>query len=211
MALQKKIDSVETEQIVFENHIDAQVVFKDRTKTQEERVLALEFLIENQTVSHMLKLTNLIFDENIVSDHIYIDITFNSFKDIPKSDEDYESFTKSLQSNNVYLRNMAIKYLQESDEEAAIFIDKLLRNADKDIRIFAINILGDVKYDKSVYMLRYFLAQEDDTNAMMTAVDYLGEIGSEEDIPLLETLKVAHKDSPYVMFGVDTAINRIKG
>jgi len=60
-------------------------------------------------------------------------------------------------------------------------------------------------------MLRYFLAQEDDVNAMMTAVDYMGEIGSMEDIPLLETLKVGHKDDPYVVFGVDMAINRIKG
>ena len=211
MALKRKTDDVKIDIKVFENHIDAQVIFKDRTKSEDERVEALEYLIKNQTISHILKLSNTIFNENIVSDHLFIDMIFSSFHGKPKIDEDYDNFTISLQSNNVYLRNMAIKYLQESNEEATIFIEKLLRSSDKDIRIFAINILGDVKYEKSVDMLRYFLAQEGDINAMMTAVDYLGEVGSDQDIALLETLKVAHKDDPYVIFGVDTAISRIKG
>ena len=195
----------------FDSHIEAQVVFKDNSNTQEDRVEALEYIIDTQEVSHVLKLANLIFGQNKVEDHLYIDMIFGSFYGKPKCDEDYDNFTISLQSVNVYLRNATITYLQNSDEEATIFIEKLLRSKDKDIRIFAINILGDVKYEKSVDMLRYFLAQEDDINAMMTAVDYLGEIGSMEDIPLLETLKVGYKDDPYVMFGVDMAINRIKG
>ena len=86
-----------------------------------------------------------------------------------------------------------------------------MNNEDKDIRIFAINILGDVSYDDSIEILRYFLLKERDINAMMTAVDYLGEIGSKEDIALLEAIKVEHKDEPYVEFAIDTAISRIKG
>jgi len=212
MALKKETSVVKEEQeFRFKNHIEAQVVFKDSSLSQEQRVAALEYLIKDRSVSHMLQLINMVFDKNEVDEHIYIDIAFNSFHNVPKSDEDYKNFTKSLQSSNVYLRNTAIKYLQESDNEVAIFLDKLLRSNDKDIRIFALNILGDVKYDKSIEMLRYFLAQEDDINAMMTAVDYLGEIGSEEDIELLETLKTAHKDNQYVLFAVDTAIARIKG
>ncbi|MEA3512748.1 MAG: HEAT repeat domain-containing protein [Campylobacterota bacterium] len=211
MALQKNTKEIKVEEIKFDNHIDAQLVFKDKSKTQEQRSEALEFLIKNKSVAHMLQLVNLMFTDNEVDDHLYIDMVFNSFHNVPKTDEDYSNFTKSLQSDNVYLRNMAIKYLQESNEEATIFIDRLLRSDDKDIRIFAINILGDVQYDKSIDMLRYFMAQEDDVNAMMTAVDYMGEIGSVEDIALLETLKIAHKDDPYVLFGVDTAIERIRG
>jgi len=211
MALKTKTAPQQELQTKFDSHIEAQVVFKDITKSQEERIEALEYLVETQSVSHLLKLINFLFVQNKIEDHIYIDMVFGSFYNKPKSDEDYDNFTISLQSVNVYLRNAAITYLQNSDEEAAVFIEKLLKSPDKDIRIFAINILGDVKYEKSVDMLRYFLAQEDDINAMMTAVDYLGEIGSEDDIPLLETLKVGHKDDPYVVFGVDIAIKRIKG
>ena len=44
----------------------------------------------------------------------------------------------------------------------------------------------------------------------MTAVDYLGEIGEEKDIALLEALKEEFKDEEYVKFGIDLAIERIK-
>ena len=210
MALTKRTVDKIIKKNDFQNSMKAELIFTDFTKDEDERIEALEYLIESQTITCILRLINQTFTENIIKNHIYIDIAFNSFNNKKKVDGDYDNLMVSLQSNNVYLRNMAIKYLQESDEEATIFIEKLLKSSDKDIRIFAINILGDVKYEKSVDMLRYFLAHEDDINAMMTAVDYLGEIGSEDDIPLLETLKITHKDNYYVVFGVDTAISRIK-
>jgi len=116
-----------------------------------------------------------------------------------------------LQGQNVYLRNMVIKYLRENGEYAVSYLQELMNNPDKDTRIFAINIIGDVKFEESVSMLRYFIAQEGDINAMMTAVDYLGEIGTLEDIDLLEAVKKEHGSNPYVVFGVDMAIQRIKG
>jgi hypothetical protein len=45
----------------------------------------------------------------------------------------------------------------------------------------------------------------------MTAVDYLGEIGEEEDIPLRESLKERFSGDFYVEFAVDGAIKMIKG
>ena len=210
MALKKK-QIVQEQKSSFDDYLQAQIVFKDTNNSEYVRVEALEYLIKEQSINHMLKLVNMMFSENKLSDHIYIDMIFNSFHGKNKVDEDYDEFLKSLQSTNVYLRNMAIKYLQESNEEAAFFIEKLLKSDDKDIRIFALNILGDVKYDKSVDMLRYFLALEGDINVMMTAVDYLGEVGSAKDIALLEALKLEHKDNQYVVFGVDIAIDRIKG
>jgi len=160
---------------------------------------------------YVLKMLSRLFTNNSTDVHPLIDYAFANFQIRPKREEDFDEMFLMLKSEDAYLRNMAISFLQNSGEESIKFLEKLLENKDKDIRIFAINILGDVKYAKSVDMLRYFLAQEDDINAMMTAVDYIGEIGSKEDIPLLETIKIAHKDDPYVCFGVDTAINRIKG
>jgi hypothetical protein len=45
----------------------------------------------------------------------------------------------------------------------------------------------------------------------MTAVDYMGEIGEEEDIELLESLKARFKDESYVEFAVDGAVKMIRG
>jgi 2C-methyl-D-erythritol 2,4-cyclodiphosphate synthase len=60
-------------------------------------------------------------------------------------------------------------------------------------------------------MLVELLETEQDVNVAMTAVDYLAEIGEEEDIALLETVKERFKDEYYAVFAVDQAIACIKG
>lgn len=214
MALIKK-DNISNikEDMDFKDHVTAQIIFKDIKNSDEQRLEALNYLLETQTISHILKIVNNLFSLNLVRNHIFIDTIFNSFTNThrDKSEEDFRELLNTLKNDNVYLRNACIKYLQESDEDAVVFIEKLLQDPNKDIRIFAVNILGDVRYDKSVQILRYFIAREEDVNAMMTAVDYLGEIGSEEDIELLESVKKSHSDDLYVNFGVDMAIDRIKG
>lgn len=213
MALVTQNNNYKQEENKFKDHVEAQVVFKDIKKSDEERLEALHYLLETQSISHILKIIHNLFSLNLVRNHIFIDTIFNDFsvKHRDKTDEDLKELFDILKSANVYLRNSCIKYLQESDEDAIVFIEKLLEDPDKDIRIFAVNILGDVRYEKSVEILRYFITREEDINAMMTAVDYLGEIGSEEDIELLEAIKKSHVDDPYVNFGVDMAIDRIKG
>jgi len=195
----------------FDEFPQAQKAFEDSSLSIDERIEALEYILDHKEMYYVLKMLSRLFTNNSTDVHPLIDYAFANFQIRPKREEDFDEMFLMLKSEDAYLRNMAISFLQNSGEESIKFLEKLLENKDKDIRIFAINILGDVKYAKSVDMLRYFLAQEDDINAMMTAVDYIGEIGSKEDIPLLETIKIAHKDDPYVCFGVDTAINRIKG
>jgi hypothetical protein len=58
MALKTKTAPQQELQTKFDSHIEAQVVFKDITKSQEERMEALEYLTETQSVSHLLKLIN---------------------------------------------------------------------------------------------------------------------------------------------------------
>ena len=60
-------------------------------------------------------------------------------------------------------------------------------------------------------MLIELLETEDDINVAMTAVDYMGEIGEVEDIPLLESLKERFTGDFYAEFAVDGAIKMIKG
>jgi len=114
-----------------------------------------------------------------------------------------------LKSDNAYLRNATIIFLQEYGEEAKQFIQKLMNDKDRDVRIFAINILGDVSFEDSLDMLREFIKKESDINALMTAIDYLGEIGEEKDIQLLQEIKKKFNDD-YLNFGIDLAIDRIK-
>jgi len=122
-----------------------------------------------------------------------------------------ESVMELLKLKNAYIRNLGIEVLRDYGDAIKYYIVKFLIGDDRDLRIFAINVLGDVSFAESRDMLIELLESEKDINVAMTAVDYMAEIGEEEDIPLLESLKERFADDPYVQFAVDGAIRLIKG
>lgn len=126
-------------------------------------------------------------------------------------DELIESIMELLKLDNAYTRNLGISILRDFGDAIKYYIVKFLIGDDRDLRIFAINVLGDVNFSESRDMMIELLETEDDINVAMTAVDYLGEIGEMEDIALLETLKDRFSGDFYVNFAVDRAIKMIKG
>jgi len=122
-----------------------------------------------------------------------------------------EAIMDLLKLDNAYIRNLGISMLRDFGGAIKYYIVKFLIGDDRDLRIFAINVLGDVNFAESRDMLVELLESEEDINVAMTAVDYMGEIGEEEDIELLESLKDRFKDEVYVAFAVDGAIQMIKG
>jgi len=194
----------------FNEFDEAKAVFIDKSKSIDERIEALDYILRKKEIYFVLRMLSELFKENDVKEHPLIDYAFANFGLKPKREKDFNEMFNMLKSDNAYLRNAAIKFLQEYGKEAKPFIEKLLNGDDRDIKIFAINILGDVNYEDSLELLRYIIMKEKDINVLMTAVDYLGEIGEEKDIALLEALKEEFKDEEYVKFGIDLAIERIK-
>ena len=215
MALRKG-NSQKTDVREFNEFLEAQEVFENSKESESERLHALDYIIRHKEIFYILRILHKLFASNEIDGHIFIDYAFASFASRPKRDEDFNEMFIMLQSDDAYLRNQAVTFLQQYGEEAKEFLRTLLDNDDKDIRIFAINILGDVRYEDSVEMLRYLLMKETaeakpNVNVIMTAVDYIGEIGQEQDIELLKAIKQQFDQEPYVQFGIDTAISRIKG
>lgn len=126
------------------------------------------------------------------------------------NDVPIENIMELLKLDNAYIRNLGITMLQAFGDSIKYYIVKFLIGDDRDLRIFAINVLGDVNFSESREMLIELLQSEKDINVAMTAVDYMGEIGKEEDIELLESLKSRFNDG-YVDFAVDNAVKMIRG
>ena len=126
-------------------------------------------------------------------------------------DAPIEHIMDLLKLENAYTRNLGISILKDFGEAIKYYIVKFLIGDDKDLRIFAINVLGDVDFAESRDMLVELLEDEEDINVAMTAVDYMAEIGEEEDIELLEKVKDRFKDEVYAEFAIDGAIKMIKG
>jgi len=126
-------------------------------------------------------------------------------------DAPIESIMDLLKLNNAYIRNLGISILRDFGDSIKYYIVKFLIGDDRDLRIFAIYVLGDVDFSESRDMLIELLETEEDINVAMTAVDYLGEIGEEEDIELLESLKERFSGDFYAEFAIDGAIKMIRG
>lgn len=122
-----------------------------------------------------------------------------------------EEIMELLKLHNAYVRNLGISVLQNYGDAIKYYIVKFLIGDDKDLRIFAVNVLGDVNFAESRDMLLELLEKEEDINVSMTAVDYMAEIGELEDIDSLEDIKKRFHDEPYVQFAIDRAIKCIKG
>jgi len=196
---------------VFRTFLEAQKVFENTLEDESARLDALNYILGHQEISYVLDMLLDMYGSNNSKDHYLIDHSFANFGKKPKREDDYNILFKLLKSNNAYLRNKAITFLQDYGEDAKSFIKKLLTNSDNDIKIFAVNILGDVKYEDSRDILIELIQNEQDVNVLMTAIDYLGEIGEPKDISILEEIKNNFSSEPYVCFGIDVAIDKIRG
>ena len=84
-----------------------------------------------------------------------------------------------LADQDIVLRNLAAKILAKLGDSAITAIFPFLRDADKDVRKFAVDILGLIGTDQSLPHLLPLLKDEDE-NVRVATVEALGCIGSEE-------------------------------
>lgn len=115
-----------------------------------------------------------------------------------------------LGSEDVALRNEAIEAMKSLPAEVAPIMSGLLQNHDPDIRIFAVNILESLRHPNVEYWLIDVIENDQHLNVCATAVDLLGEVGSEFSIDALEALKKRYSNEPYIVFACSLALQRIR-
>jgi HEAT repeat protein len=206
MALKKSNKTQQVTELSFDSLADAIKTF-EQDDNIEKRHLALESIVKFPDGSH--KLVEYLRDESLdqkITSFIGMLLAKMNPKEAPIDD-----VMALLSLENAYIRNLAITTLQDYGDEIKYYIVKYLISDDRDLRILALNILGDVHFSESRDMMLELLEKEEDINVAMTAVDYLAEIGMPSDVDALEKLKERFKEDYYANFAIDRAINSIKG
>jgi len=125
--------------------------------------------------------------------------------------EAVNGLVRCLRTEDVSLRNEAIEAMKHLPKEVASIMASLLNDPDPDVRIFAVNILESLCHPDVEQWLIDVIRDDAHINVCATAVDLLGEVGSEQALPALQSLKERFTDEPYIQFAADLAIKRIIG
>lgn len=125
--------------------------------------------------------------------------------------EAVNGLVRCLRTEDVSLRNEAIEAMKHLPKEVASIMANLLNDPDPDVRIFAVNILESLCHPDVEQWLIDVIRDDEHINVCATAVDLLGEVGSDKSEPALQALKERFPEEPYIQFAADIAIKRIIG
>lgn len=120
-----------------------------------------------------------------------------------------QGLVQCIRSEDAALRNDAVDAMKNLPNEVALIIKKLLKDQDSDVRILSINILESLCHPDVESWLIDVINYDHHINVCATAVDLLGEVGSQASIIPLKILKERFNNEPYINFAADLALKRI--
>ena len=115
-----------------------------------------------------------------------------------------------LRSEDAQLRNGAIEALASMPSVIGPRIGRLLRDPDPDVRIFTVNLLGDLRHPQVTDWLVQVLASDDSVNVVAAAIEVLAEVGSPTHVAALRGARLKFDHDPFIGFAVDIAIDRVE-
>lgn len=206
MALVKRDKQQEQEKLPEFTSLEEAIIYYEQNEAFDKRSYALEEMVNFKGGGNFLV-------DKLIEHDTHKDTASRIAAVLSNIDPEkapIESVMELLKLPNAYVRNLGISILQDYGPAIKYYIVKFLIGDDYDLRIFAINVLGDVNFAESRDMLIELLEGEKNINVAMTAVDYMAEIGQPEDIELLKRVKERFQNESYAQFAVDAAIESIE-
>lgn len=115
-----------------------------------------------------------------------------------------------LRSEDARLRNGAIEVLSGLPKVVGPRISALLLDADVDVRIFTVNLLGELRHEQVTQWLQQVLLSDREVNVVAAAIEVMAETGQPEHIDALRETRRRFADDPFIGFAADVAIERIR-
>lgn len=115
-----------------------------------------------------------------------------------------------LRSDDAGLRNGAIEALAAMPQAVAPCVDRLLHDDDPDVRIFTVNLLGELRHAAVPAWLVQVLHQDEHVNVVAAALEVLAEVGGTDELPALRAARDRFDNDAFIQFAADLAISRIE-
>jgi HEAT repeat protein len=145
---------------------------------------------------------------SVETDHSVRDVLLGTLAHIG-SGAALRGLVQCLRSEDVSLRNAAVRTLQGMPDGVAAVIDPLLRDADVDVRLFALDVLRAVRHPAVEQWGLAVLRTDTDANVCAVAAEVLGELGSADARESLLALPGRFPSEPYVAFAANHALTRL--
>ena len=134
---------------------------------------------------------------------------FNSLGHLA-SDAAVQALLPLLRTEDAGLRNGAIEALAAMPQHVAPCMDRLLLDPDPDVRIFTVNLMGELRHADVPRWLQQVLRHESHINVVAAALEVLAEVGSASDLPALRSVRERFGDDAFIQFATDIAVSRIE-
>jgi len=115
-----------------------------------------------------------------------------------------------LRSEDAELRNGAIEALSSLPRVVGPRIAALLQDSDPDVRIFTVNLLGELRHEQVRSWLLQVLHHDAEVNVVAAAIEVLAEVGTPADAEALRTVSRRFPADPFIDFAAEMALQRIQ-
>ncbi|KXG77326.1 hypothetical protein AN618_12230 [Fervidicola ferrireducens] len=114
-----------------------------------------------------------------------------------------------LESEDAYVRNAGVEILSIIGEPAIEILQKMINHPDRDVRILAVNALGESHIRETIRYLRRVIMEDDDENVVASAIEYLSELGFEKEDKEVVMKAAKRFSSPFFQYTVKSAIEKM--
>lgn len=114
-----------------------------------------------------------------------------------------------LRRGDAALRNGAIEALAGLAEAVAPRVQALLADPDSDVRIFAVNLLGQLPHAQVPHWLAQVLREEAEPNVVGAALDVAAEVAGPELAAPLRDAAARFPADPFIAFAAGLVLRRI--
>ena len=187
----------------FPRHVDG-LVAQLRGGDAEQRRWAVRDLTSHPQAAAALGAQLLVERDAAVREAIFLALGTMA------SDGAVSALLPLLRSEDARLRNGAIEVLSGLPKVVGPRISALLLDADVDVRIFTVNLLGELRHEQVTQWLQQVLLSDREVNVVAAAIEVMAETGQPEHINALRETRRRFADDPFIGFAADVAIERIR-